>query len=155
MKRKIRFQFEGRTYQVEVERNGDQLTVEREGECFTVTLFAEERPNAGASTAGVPAAPAASPVPAAALPKPERRTAAAAKAQSAPAAGALFAPMTGLIKEIKVSVGYNVKKGQVVLVMEAMKMDVEVSAPATGVVAEIPVQAGESVESQQLLMIIQ
>jgi biotin carboxyl carrier protein len=63
--------------------------------------------------------------------------------------------MTGLVKEIKVAVGSDVKKGQVVLVMEAMKMDVEVSCPATGVVAEIPVKAGDSVESQQPLMIIQ
>jgi biotin carboxyl carrier protein len=63
--------------------------------------------------------------------------------------------MTGVIKEIRVRVGSDVKKGDVVLVMEAMKMDVEVSCPATGVVAEIPVKPGDTVESQQVLIVIQ
>jgi pyruvate carboxylase subunit B len=52
-------------------------------------------------------------------------------------------------------VGSDVKKGDVVLVMEAMKMDVEVSSPATGVVAEILVKAGDTVESHQVLIVIQ
>ena len=77
------------------------------------------------------------------------------KSGPAQAAGVLNAPMTGLIKEIKVTVGCDVSKGDVVLVMEAMKMDVEVSAPATGVVAEIAVRAGDTVESQTPLLIIQ
>jgi biotin carboxyl carrier protein len=77
--------------------------------------------------------------------------------KSAPsqAAGVLYSPMTGLVKEIKVAVGADVKKGDVVLIMEAMKMDVEVSAPASGVVAEIAVRAGDTVESQAPLLIIQ
>jgi propionyl-CoA carboxylase alpha chain len=62
--------------------------------------------------------------------------------------------MTGLVKQVKVAAGSRVAKGEVVLVMEAMKMDVEVAAPASGVVAEVQVSAGQSVEAQALLLSI-
>jgi glutaconyl-CoA decarboxylase len=156
MKRTIRFQFEGQIYEVEVERSGDQIFVSMGEKLYTVKLLpdtepdtADSAPAAAANAAPVPASPAApAPSPAPSKSKPGPRAA-------APSACTLLAPMTGLVKEIKAAVGSNVKKGQVVLVMEAMKMDVEVSCPATGVVAEIPVKAGDTVESQQPLMIIQ
>jgi biotin carboxyl carrier protein len=152
MKRILRFQLEDETYIVEVERHGEQLLVRRGAESYTVTLLPEPDP---AAPAGVPASGA---LPAAAAKSLEqaRGTAPSKTAGAAPpAAGTLYAPMTGLIKEIRVTVGSDVKKGEVVLVMEAMKMDVEVSCPTTGVVAEIPVKAGDTVESQQVLMVIQ
>ncbi len=62
--------------------------------------------------------------------------------------------MTGLVKEVKVAAGSRVAKGEVVLVMEAMKMDVEVSAPASGVVSEVSVSAGQTVEAQAPLLLI-
>ena len=149
MKKRIRFQLEGETYEVQVEADGDQLTIEREGEQFTVTLLPEAAPARAAApgAASPPSSPAAPPRAAAAKPS--------MKSAPAQAAGVLYSPMTGLIKEIKVAVGADVKKGDVVLVMEAMKMDVEVSAPASGVVAEIAVRAGDTVESQAPLLIIQ
>jgi glutaconyl-CoA decarboxylase len=151
MKRLIRFKLEDATYVVEVERHGEQLIVRRGAESYTVDLLPEPE---------VPPAPVSSgeraPIGAAQAPAEAARAAAPAKASAAaPAAGALHAPMTGVIKEILVRVGSDVKKGDVVLVMEAMKMDVEVSCPATGVVAEIPVKPGDSVESQQVLLVIQ
>jgi biotin carboxyl carrier protein len=143
VKRTIRFELDGVTYQVEVERDGDRLTVSRESEQYLVTLLG----SASAAASGQPAAGGPALSPAASRPS----------MKSAPpqAAGVLNAPMTGLVKEIKVRVGSDVAKGDVVLVMEAMKMDVEVSAPATGVVAEIAVRAGDTVESQAPLLIIQ
>ena len=69
-------------------------------------------------------------------------------------AGALHAPMTGVIKEIKVGPGYNVEQGDVVLIMEAMKMDIDVPSPASGVVAEVLVKAGDTVNAQARLMVI-
>jgi biotin carboxyl carrier protein len=149
MKRTIRFRFEGQDYSVEVERSGDRLSVSKGDEHYTVQLLPDEaQASAGAI---VPAAPAASTPP----PEPSRgKPALKAEGAASRAAGTLYAPMTGLVKEIKVTVGSDVKKGEVVLVMEAMKMDVEVSSPATGVVAEVPVKAGDTVESQQPLMII-
>jgi glutaconyl-CoA decarboxylase len=147
----IRFKLDDTTYVVEVERHGDQLIVRRGPESYTVSILPEPEPVAGtvspdaqaAASAKSPVAPGRAAVP----PK--------AAGAAAPAAGALHAPMTGVIKEIRVRVGSDVKKGDVVLVMEAMKMDVEVSCPATGVVAEIPVKPGDTVESQQVLIVIQ
>ncbi len=159
MKRTIRFRFEGQDYEVEVERSGDLLSVSRGEERYTVQLLPEQdsaEVSGGAAAAGepVPASPAM-PAPSAAPAPPPPSRGKPGSRTAAPSACTLLAPMTGLIKEIRVKAGSDVKKGQVVLVMEAMKMDVEVSCPATGVVAEIPVKAGDSVESQQTLMIIQ
>ena len=63
--------------------------------------------------------------------------------------------MTGMIKELKVADGQRVEKGQVVLIMEAMKMDIDVQAPAVGVVAEISVRQGDNVQARQKLMRIE
>ena len=166
MKRTIRFQLDGRTYQVEVERDGDQLTVSREGEHYLVNLLSGSgsAPAAQPAARGVePAARGAQAAPAVSAPAAGQPAARGSKSEPRPsmkgapaqAAGVLNAPMSGLVKEIKVTVGCDVTKGDVVLVMEAMKMDVEVSAPATGVVAEIAVRAGDTVESQAPLLIIQ
>lgn len=173
MKRVIRFQMEGKTYQVLVDRSGDELTVEGEGQRYRVSLLREAVGGpAAASGPGVSApavvTPAASPsnTPAAAS-MPGGAVAGAAPTPSAPGnggvssapgaggdPGALLAPMTGVIKEIRVSVGHNVQKGQVVLVMEAMKMDVEVPSPIAGVVVEVSVRAGDTVSARQQLLVV-
>jgi biotin carboxyl carrier protein len=158
MKRVIRFQMEGKTYQVLVDRSGDELTVEGEGQRYRVSLLREAvggAASASASGAGpAPASPApatvASGVPAAAAPGGGPAPMAATAAD----AGALLAPMTGVVKEIRVSVGHNVQQGQVVLVMEAMKMDIDVPTPKAGVVAEVSVRAGDSVSAKQQLLVI-
>ena len=159
MKHNFRFQVDGVTYQVEVERSGDQLIVSREGERYKVSLLDAAPVPAGSTGAPVTAPPAA-----AQAPRPSERAkpveagaqapAARAPARGAAAAGLLCAPMTGLVKEVKVAAGSRVARGEVVLVMEAMKMDVEVSAPASGVVAEVNVSAGQNVESQAPLLLI-
>ncbi len=147
MKRNIRFRLEGVTYQVEVERNGDQLTICREGEQYTVSLLdaAPTPVQAGAPAAAARPPESAAPTPDAAGGKP---------GGGKPGPGLLRAPMTGVVKEVKVAAGSRVARGEVVLVMEAMKMDVEVSAPASGVVAEVNVSAGQNVESQAPLLVI-
>jgi biotin carboxyl carrier protein len=146
VKRTIRFQLDGNDYQVEVERNGDRLTVSREGESFTVSLL--DNPALAPASAGAPSRAPEAPA------RPAAPSGAPAKAAVTGKAGVLYAPMTGLVKEVKVAVGSRVAKGDVVLVMEAMKMDVEVSAPATGVVAEVNAIAGQTVESQAPLLVI-
>lgn len=98
--------------------------------------------------AGTGAPVAAAPVKAAA-PK-----AAPAKA-AAPAAGAgankIKAPMPGKILGIKVNVGDAVKKGQVMMILEAMKMENEIVADVDGKVASIDVQVGSTVEADDVL----
>jgi len=147
VKQTIRFQLDGVTYQVEVERNGDQLTVSREGERYTVGLLDTlvKPDDVGAEKGSAPAPQAAGARPDAAKP---------GAAGAGVSAGVLRAPMTGLVKEVKVAAGSRVAKGEVVLVMEAMKMDVEVSSPASGVVAEVNVSAGQTVEAQAQLLLI-
>ena len=62
------------------------------------------------------------------------------------------APIPGLIASVAVSVGNKVKKGDKLLMMEAMKMQTTVTAPADGVVEAVYVALGETVESKDLLM---
>lgn len=62
------------------------------------------------------------------------------------------APIPGLIATIAATVGHKVKKGDKLLMMEAMKMQTTVSAPIDGVVEEILVNIGDTVESKDLLM---
>ena len=61
------------------------------------------------------------------------------------------APMPGKILDVKASVGTAVKKGQVILILEAMKMENEVVAPEDGTVASINVSVGDSVEAGVVL----
>ena len=98
------------------------------------------------------AAPAASPVAAAPVAAP----APAAPAAPAPAAGGagsikVSSPMPGKILAVKANVGDSVKKGPVILILEAMKMENEVVAPEDGTIASIDVTVGASVESGDTL----
>ena len=62
------------------------------------------------------------------------------------------APMPGKILNIKVSEGQAVKFGEVVVIMEAMKMETEIVAPADGTVSKILVKAGDSVDTGAALV---
>ena len=87
--------------------------------------------------------------PKAAAPAPKAAPAAAPKAAPAPAAAgsvAVTAPMPGKILGVKASAGQAVKRGQVLLILEAMKMENEIVAPQDGTVATINVAVGDSVE---------
>jgi len=162
MPRTIRFEWEGKNYEVEVERAGDRLTLTHEGKRYVVTLLSElNEPTVSpppASTQASPAArsPASTPrvSPIQASSPPSMSVPAAAPTAELDAAGALHAPMTGVIKAIKVGPGHNVEQGQVVMIMEAMKMDIDVPSPASGVVAEVLVKVGDTVNAQQKLMVI-
>ncbi len=78
--------------------------------------------------------------------------AAAAAAPAAPAGAALAgevikSPMPGVILNVKVAVGQAVKAGQVMLILEAMKMENEIVAPRDGQIAQIAVSKGASVDT--------
>lgn len=62
------------------------------------------------------------------------------------------APMPGLIVSVPVSAGQTVQQGQVLAILESMKMDNELCAPRDGIVARVHVAAGESVEGRQTLV---
>lgn len=81
-------------------------------------------------------------------------TPAAPKAAPAGFAGTnkVIAPMPGTILDMKVSVGQAVKKGDVICVLEAMKMENDIPAPCDGVVASVNVQKGSSVAANDVIV---
>jgi len=67
----------------------------------------------------------------------------------------LKAPMPGLVVAIPVNEGDKVEKGQVILILESMKMQNELKSPKAGTVGRIRVKQGEKVEQRQALMSVQ
>jgi len=96
-------------------------------------------------TGAVPAASAAPAAPAAPAP-----------VAAAPAGGQqITSPMPGTILSVNVSQGASVKKGDVLFILEAMKMENEIMAPCDGVIASLSTSKGAAVESGALLCVIQ
>ncbi len=128
---KYKVTLNNRVYEVEVEQ----------GEAMLVNEYELAAPAAAAPAA--PAAPVAATAPAA-----------------APAAGALAAgevvtsPMPGNILKINVAQGQHVNEGDVLIVLEAMKMENEISATKSGTVAQINVTKGAVVETGTPLVVI-
>ncbi len=88
----------------------------------------------------------------AAAPAPAK---AAAPAPSATGEGeAVNAPMPGTILDVKVNVGDSVKKGQVLMILEAMKMENEIMAGVDGVITSIGVTKGATVQTGDALCTI-
>ena len=98
-------------------------------------------------------APVAAPAPVAAAPKAPV-AASAPKAAPAGNAGAVAvkAPMPGTILKVNATVGASVKKGDVLCVLEAMKMENDICAPQDGTVASVNVQKGASVNTDDVLV---
>ena len=98
------------------------------------------------TAAGAAPAPVAAPAPKAA-PAPAPKAAAPAAAGSV----AVNAPMPGTILDVKVAPGAAVKAGDVLVILEAMKMENELVAPQDGTVAAVNVKKGDSVNSGDVL----
>lgn len=110
-------------------------TITVNGNVYEVTV--EEGSNTGAAPA---AAPKAAPIAPKAAP-------AAPKTSGAAGSVVVAAPMPGKILAVKANPGQAVKKGEVLLVLEAMKMENEIVAPQDGTVASINVAVGDSVDA--------
>jgi biotin carboxyl carrier protein len=81
--------------------------------------------------------------------------AAAAPAAAAPAGGEkVSAPMPGTILDVRVSNGQTVKKGDILFILEAMKMENEIMAPCGGTIASVSATKGAAVDSGALLCVI-
>ena len=137
----------GKKYEVEVEKLEAYKSLDRNG------VAAPAAPVLPASApVQRPAAPAPAPVAAASAPAPAPAAAPAPKAAAPAGATTVAAPMPGKILNIKVSEGQAVKFGEVVVIMEAMKMETEIVAPADGTVSKILVKAGDSVDTGAALV---
>ncbi len=97
--------------------------------------------------------------PAAAVAAPAPAAAAVPAATPAPAAAVegevIEAPMPGTILDIKVAPGSHVKRGETLLILEAMKMENEIAAPRDAVVSQVLVSKGASVSTYDALISIQ
>ena len=135
----------GKKYEVEVEKLEAYKSPDRNGVAAPV---------APVLPASAPVQRPAAPAPVAAAPAPAPASAAAPAPKAAAPAGAttVEAPMPGKILNIKVSEGQAVKFGEVVVIMEAMKMETEIVAPADGTVSKILVKAGDSVDTGAALV---
>ncbi len=71
------------------------------------------------------------------------------------ASGELTAPMPGQVRAVNVSEGDAVTKGQTLLVLEAMKMEIRIQAPMDGVVKSLKVKQGQTVEREQALITVE
>lgn len=123
-----------------------QFHVTVNGKSYDVTV--EE---VGAGSAPVAAAPAPVAAPAAPAPAP-----AAAPAPKAAAGNGekVVAPMPGTILEVKASNGASVKKGDVLFILEAMKMENDIVAPCDGTVSSVLVNKGDTVGTNDALATI-
>ena len=129
--------------QAKVVVNGLPFEVEMQGSTLTEGDLPTMSTDAPAAAAAPAAAPAAAEAPA------------APAATSGPGAGApVKAPLPGVVTKILVNAGQAVKKGETVLVLEAMKMENNITAEADGTVTGICVSAGDSVMEGTTLLTI-
>lgn len=131
--RKFMINVNGKSYEVEVEEIKDG-----------VAAAPAAQPRPAAAPVAAPAAPKAAPAPA---PAPK-----AAPAAVPAGASTVNAPMPGTILSINVKAGDAVKKGQVLCILEAMKMENEIMSGVDGTVASVAVSQGDSVSTGQVLI---
>ena len=132
---KYKVTLNGRVYEVEVEAG-------------QAMLLADYEAVAPAPVAAAAAAPVAAPVAAAAAP------AAPAAAAITGAGEAVNAPMPGTILKVNVQQGQAVKEGDVLCVLEAMKMENEILAPKAGTVTQVVAIKGAAVDTGAVLVVI-
>ncbi len=113
------------------------------GKAYDVAV---EEVTGNTSAASAPVAPVQATTPA---------PAAAPVASAVTGGTAVNAPMPGTILDVKVNVGDTVAEGQVLMILEAMKMENDIVAPVAGKVAAINVKKGDSVNSNDALASIQ
>ena len=137
MKKHIEFNFEGTHYVVDVERKGDTLYIEKDGKIHIVDVKSEKIIEKDYKREPVLDAHTRS------LTEDEVDT------------HFIQAPMPGTIQQIKVRIGDIVEKGQVLMVIEAMKMYLDIQSPGKGRVRDIYVKEQASVGAHEKLIRIE
>lgn len=152
--KEYKYSINGNEYTVAViDLDGNTAAVEVNGTSYKVDILGEEL-NITPRPAAKPVAPVApAPQPQAAAPAPAQ-PAAPAPAQPAGNGKPILSPLPGVILDLKVNVGDQVKAGQTVAILEAMKMENNINAEHDGVVTAIKVNKGDSIlEGAEILLI--
>ena len=145
MKKEYKYTINGNQYEVTIgDIEGTVATVNVNGEEYKVEWEPEAEPEKKKPVLGKPAAAAAA--------DSSAETASAANVNTN---NAVKAPLPGVITSIEVAVGDEVKAGDIVLVLEAMKMANNIEAEKDGKVTAILVQAGQSVMEDDALVVIE
>ena len=116
----------GEEFEVELDQDGDTWTAVVAGETFEISV-----PDAG--------------------PTPKQRRSSGGKSKKS---GKVSANIPGKVVTVEVSLGDDVEEGQVIMILEAMKMQNEIQAPVSGTVTEIHCEEGQSIEANVPLLVI-
>ena len=117
----------GEEFEVEIDQDGENWTATVEGQTFEISV-----PDAG--------------------PAPKQRRSSGGKSKKS---GKVSANIPGKVVTVEVSLGDEVEEGQVVMILEAMKMQNEIQAPLSGTVTAVNCKPGDSIEANSPLIIIQ
>jgi len=129
-------------------------TITIDGKPYEVSVAAADGPAAPAAPVAAAPAPVAAPAPAPAAAPAPAPAPAAVPAPAAPAAGEtpVPSPMPGNVFKVECKPGQAVKAGDVLVVLEAMKMEIEVTAPVDGTVKSVTASVGTAVNTDDLLV---
>lgn len=143
--KEYKYKIDGKEYAVKIDKiEGDQSQLEVNGTPYSVEIIQEKKKETPKVAKPAPtSAPAAT-----AAPAPAATPASTGKGK------AVKAPLPGVIISVDVQVGQQVKRGQQVAVLEAMKMENGINAECDGTISEIKVKAGDSIlEGTDILII--
>lgn len=134
--KEYKYKIDGKEYAVKIDKiEGDQAQLEVNGTPYSVEIIQEKKKETPKVVKPTPAAaPAAT-----AAPAPAAAPASTGKGK------AVKAPLPGVIISVDVQVGQQVKRGQQVAVLEAMKMENGINAECDGTITEVKVKAGDSI----------
>ncbi|MBD8936040.1 MAG: biotin/lipoyl-binding protein [Anaeroglobus sp.] len=142
--KEYKYKINGNVYKVAIGDIEDNIAhVEVNGTPYKVEM--EKAPKVVVKPVARPAATSAPAAPATPVVKP----AAASTGKSG-----VKSPLPGVILDIKVNVGDTVKKGQVIIILEAMKMQNDIPAPQDGTLTEVRVAVGDNVKTGDVLAVI-
>ena len=133
--KEYKYKIDGKEYAVKIDKiEGDQAQLEVNGTPYSVEIIQKKKETPKVAKSAPAAAPAAT-----AAPAPAAAPASTGKGK------AVKAPLPGVIISVDVQVGQQVKRGQQVAVLEAMKMENGINAECDGTITEIKVKAGDSI----------
>lgn len=146
----------GKTYEVEVEEIGGNLVPRGHirPAAAAASTTAPVAPAPAAPAKAVAPEPAPTPAPTAPTPAPAAAPAPVAPAVSDGSGTEVTAGVTGKVFKVTSQVGQAVKKGDAIMILEAMKMEIPIVCPQDGTVKELKANVGDPVETGQVLAIV-